>query len=58
MELFATVGVGTFKFMPDCDKNNTLLYDSSKRGQGDPDIRMLSTHTGLVISLIAAWNLF
>jgi hypothetical protein len=54
MELFVTAGVGTFKFMPDFDKNNTLLYDRSKKGQGDPDIRKLSTHTMLAISLVAA----
>ena len=51
MELFVTAGVGTFKFMPDFGKNNTLLYDRSKKGQGDPDIRKLSTHTMLAISL-------
>lgn len=37
--LFVTVGVGTFKFLPDCEEKNVLLYDSRKRGQRDPDIR-------------------
>lgn len=44
VELFVSVGVGTFTFMPDCDKNCLMTVQRSKMDQRDPGVIMCGPH--------------